>query len=245
MGNARALTFLNNMSTSIYLILGSPHSGRREIIYDLIEGGIDPQKKVRVYTSAQESSCPYDEKLSRAENIERLQWNLTENAIQATNISPEVDYTFFITEGKSDPIEQIEKFQQWLTNQPASLARIISIVHCALAFEHDALRPWLEGCVHFSDCVLLNYRAGIPDNWVKNFKEHYEKQCYPCLFEYVKKGKVANPALILSPEPRRLSLAFDNITDADLEEDAVDPYFERLGNGSRKKPLPNIKEFIV
>jgi hypothetical protein len=70
---------------------------------------------------------------------------------------------------------------------------------------------------------------------------------------------VDNALLVLCPEARRLTLAFDNIDpvyNLDLDEEnlpeepftlenKLDPYFERLPSGHRCKPVPNVTEFLT
>ena len=71
---------------------------------------------------------------------------------------------------------------------------------------------------------------------------------------------MANPALILEPQARRLSHAFDAEQDwivSGSEEDApegeeevtaepeVDPYFQRRPGGRRLKEIPDIAPFLV
>jgi hypothetical protein len=82
----------------------------------------------------------------------------------------------------------------------------------------------------------------------------------------VKEGRVKNPALLLDPQARRVSQAFDeeqdwvfknaegeeideeDITDDEEEEvsatPAEDPYFERRLGGRRVKELPDITKYL-
>jgi hypothetical protein len=75
----------------------------------------------------------------------------------------------------------------------------------------------------------------------------------------VKDGGVENAPLLLFPETRRASHAFDHFDpfDVDLDEDEdlpdgpfaleqkVDPYFERLPSGHRKQPVPDLTKVLA
>ncbi len=103
----------------------------------------------------------------------------------------------------------------------------------------------------------------MPNKWVDGFIKKYRKGCLPCQFEWVKKGRVGNPQSILFPEPRRLSLVFDDLTsdpvteidiqiesrvpdDSDdlAEDNPTDPYLERDAAGMRTKTVPDILPFL-
>jgi hypothetical protein len=69
----------------------------------------------------------------------------------------------------------------------------------------------------------------------------------------VKKGRVSNPAEVLDPEARRVSLYFDEllpIEDDEFEDEQqpddikIDAYIERLESGHRAKPIPEIAKFF-
>ncbi len=116
--------------------------------------------------------------------------------------------------------------------------------------------------------VLLNKRTDNTDKWIKTFRDHFHKHCYPCEFQLVKKGKVENPAKALDDRTRRLTLIFDDIEDTaatpkifedsagnwELEDEEneeefdheirPDPYFKRLPSGLRAKPIPDIAQYL-
>lgn len=99
------------------------------------------------------------------------------------------------------------------------LVRILTVVNSRLASENAGLKLWFDACVRFSDVVLLNKRTGVPNKWISDYRQRFEKkECYPCLFVLVKEGHVSNPAEILYPEARRMSLAFDFLDEESAEE---------------------------
>jgi hypothetical protein len=173
---------------------------------------------------------------------------------------------FFFTDGAQNPVDQVEAFKPWLEAQGGELARVIAIVDCQLAEKNPALLAWYEACVHFADVVLLNRREGVENKWLSNFQTHFKKQFYPCLFEFVKDGRVKNPALLLEPQARRMTHVFDEepnwvVTDSNGEEiDAdeeggddedlevtpeQDPYLARRLGGRRVKELPDIAKYLT
>lgn len=252
-----------NSRSLIYFLLGPVGSGRREVLTDLIETGLDPaERPVRVAAHSETGAA------------ESERWRLTEAG--AVEFQPPADAThlFILFDGRADPVPGLQGWAGWLATHPeVELARIITVIPCALAERVPALQSWFDACVHFSDLVLLNRREGVANKWMSDFTGRYKSQFMPCLFEMVKEGKVKNPGLLLQPEARRLSLAFepdewsglslegvefgiedgDEVTPVSKEEllaetgDEVpdlDPYFELDGSGQRMKKLPDITRYL-
>jgi G3E family GTPase len=167
---------------------------------------------------------------------------------------------FFLADAFADPVTQIEALKPWLAQQGAELARIFCVVDCQFAEKQPVLKSWYEACIHFSDVVFLTKRDGVANKWISDFLRHYEDECFPSLFIQLKKGGIANPALVLEPQPRRVSQYFDDeydlselVIETDDEEDdedaddglpEPDPYFPRHRNGRRVKELPDIREYL-
>ncbi len=240
----------------VYCVLGASRSGRREVIFDLIDGGLEPEAHVTVVIAPNETDSPFDEQLSAREHTTVLRASIDDPEL---TVPGDTETLFLLANGRKNPVDEIEALQGLLAAIPAfKLNRILTVVHCRLAEAQSGVAPWYEACIHFSDCVLLNRREQVSPKWIRDFEEHYRKACFPCLFELVKKGRVANPAVILDPEPRRLSLIFDDIESVDqmvfdeddLPEDTVDlvtppdPFFERLAGGTRAKPVPDIQPYL-
>ena len=252
---------------SSYIILGADGSGRREVLCDLIRSTRADRTGVNaIYISEDERSSPHDEALRALDNTTLLSWRFQSHEVIASESLPnDTDTAFFVFDGLLNPVDQIEALKPWLELNNLTLARILSVVHCRLAFENPALAKWYEACIHFSDYVLLNRRTGVPNRWMRKFQDYYKKHRYPCPFEFVRKGKVPNPEQVLYPETRRLSLFFDDLENAsstvdtfgniviqgDLpyEEDEVgtphtDPYLARYSDGPRRKPIPDIRKYL-
>jgi hypothetical protein len=245
----------------VYLILGAAGSGRREIVADLIDGGLEPNDRPAVLLPEAEPANPADAALPRVER-----WIWRDEAIAAT-LPADATHIFFVTDGTSNPIDQIEVFKAWIEAQGGELARVLCVVNSQLAARNPPLLAWFEACIHFSDVVLFNRREGLENKWMSDFLSHFKKQYYPCVFELVKGGRVKNPALVLEPQARRMSHVFDEELNwvftnsegdeideqeetGDDEDDEIeakpeeDPYFERRNGGRRVKEIPDIRKFL-
>jgi hypothetical protein len=232
------------------------------VVADLIEGGLDEADRAAVMLPAAEGETPDDAKLPQ---VSRWTWT-DEGTIDAT-LPRDATRVFFFLNGRRNPVDQLEVLRAWVEAQGGEIARVISVVDVQLAEKHAPLLAWFEACIHFSDVVLLNKREGVENKWISDFQTHFKKQFFPCLFEFVKEGRVKNPALILEPQARRMSQVFDEeqdwiFTNAEGEEideqeetegdendeieakPAEDPYFERRNGGRRVKEIPDIAKFL-
>ncbi len=245
----------------VYFILGTPGSGRREIVRDLIENGLAPEDQVLVLLAQSDAAELAEEKLAQRPKTEVRRCVWTATALPELKL-PEGGTVFFLADSHADPITQIESLKPWLVQHGAELARIITVVDCAFAAEHAALRHWYEASIHFSDVVILTKREGVANKWVSDFLGHYHDLCSPSLFIQLKKGGLPNPALVLDPLPRRFSQYFEEeeelsgieietddeegVVEGEEDDGLVKPeaYFERLRSGQRVKPLPNLKDYL-
>jgi hypothetical protein len=239
----------------VYLLLGAAGSGRREVLADLLAEDVASGGRVVTLLAETETAGPFDASLGTV-----VRWRWTEGII----VVPEAvaaDRMVFVTDGRRNPIDQIEAFKVWLEEIGSELARVICVVNCRWAEQHKELLVWYDACIHFADVVLLNHREGVANKWLSDFKARYQDQFYPCLFELVKGGRVKNPALILETEARRMSHFFDETdyiaVDEDDDEDEVaegeevemkaeeDPYMERRsGGGHRVKDIPDVARLL-
>ena len=256
--------------TPLYIFLGAEGSGRREVLLDLIEMGLpEHSATMTLYLSEDEPPSPLDEEFHAIPHSAILNYRLEDEfKINAENTPPDTSAVFFLTDGRANPVDQIEALKYWMHSRELALVRIITIVNCRLGQAHNALFAWFEACVHFSDTVLLNKRTDETEKWVINFCGHFRKHCYPCEFQLVKKGQVENPATALDDQTRRLTLIFDDLADScappNIFEDSAgnweseneenredfdpeirpDPYLERLPSGLRAKSIPDIAQYL-
>ena len=187
----------------VYVILGAAGSGRREVLADLIASGLGEGDRAAVLLSAGETAGEHDASFTQ---LTRWTWS---DGIIAAGLPEGATHVFFVTDGRINPVDQIEQLHVWIAAVGAELGRIITVVNCRLAEQHAALLAWYEACIHFSDIALLHQREGVANRWMSEFQTHFKKLYYPCLFEVVKAGCVKNPLIVLDPQARRMSHLFD------------------------------------
>jgi hypothetical protein len=236
----------------IYFILGAEGSGRREVIADLAVFGLERTDRPCLLAPEPQVAASREILAGLKAGLPVSGWSLEGTRMTAA-VPGDVSHIFLLADGTADPIDQIEAFSLWLPTTPYELGRILTVVHCALVDRQPPLLRWYDGCVHFSDVVLLNRREGLPSKWVSEYQARLNKDSLPCHLELVRKGRVRNPALVLYPEPRRISHVFDeeehlyrdddDATDEEAVTPLVDPYFERLVSGRRVRELPDIRNY--
>jgi len=258
----------------VYLVLGTPGSGRRAVIADLINFGLDPNTdKAHVFLPGAE---PTDAGAPPFASVSTWDWKPTTATVSAdsTALPAGTTHVFFVLDGTQNPVDQIEALKPWFSEQALEVGRVFTVVDCQLAEKHPVLATWFAACIHFSDVALLSRRESVANKWMSAFRRSFEDQCMPCLFEFVKDGRVKNPALLLDPVPRRLSQYFDasewdglDLSDIEIGESddddgdnprplakteldpddqpPVDPYLARQNNGRRLIELPDIRTYLA
>lgn len=247
------------MSSLVYFILGTPGSGRRAIVRDLIENGLAPEEKALVLLAESETADPADARLQGLPNVEIRRWQWHEPALPPTDL-PAGAAVFFFADAHASQLDQIEALKPWLAEHNATLARIFCVVDCQLAEKQPVLRQWFGACIHFSDVVFLTRREGLANKWLSDFIKHYKDEFFPCHFVQVKtKGELATPLVWLDPTARRVSQYFDEgevleiegleTDDEEDDEEATgllppEPYFVRLSSGRREKEVPDVRDYL-
>ncbi|MEM1223378.1 MAG: GTP-binding protein, partial [Verrucomicrobiota bacterium] len=201
----------------VYLIFGTPASGRRDVIFDLIEGGIATPSKTLYFRPKGEDSSAFDEQIEALSNVSVVEWELKNGKAAHGSISAAPETIFFLAPGRSNPADIAEAIKSWSDHNQCQIGRILTVVDCSFLQRTQEAKPWFDACIHFSDIVLLNRREEVNNKWIKEFESNYRKQFIPSRFILVKKGRVGNPAELLVPEARRASLYFDELIP--IEED--------------------------
>lgn len=240
----------------VYLVLGAKGSEQFSVVSDLIEFGAMEDENSLVYYSTNDAvafEADFKVKHRQASAV------AYDPAIEGFDfpVSADVDLVFIMADGLADPANVVERFHAWLQGGSCELGRIFTVVNCELALSGEDALHWYDACIHFSDVVLLGGRSRVTNRQMQDFLDRYEQKCYPCLFEYVKKGHVANPALILDAQPRRISLIFDVAEvfedaedEEEIEEEEIagdlqhDPYLKLAANGKRAKPIPDMHKIL-
>ncbi len=242
----------------VYVILGATGSGRRSVLADLIDGGLAQEDRSVVVLSENEAEPELEKRLPR---VAHWSW-LESQVVVPEGVLGDATHVFFVTAGRENPVDQLEAFKVWFDQSGTQIGRVLCLVNCQLAEQHAELIAWYEACIHFSDVVLLARREGVANKWLSDFQNRFKDQYFPCIFEFVKEGRVKNPPLILEPEARRMSHLFDEtewvaLDDSGEEEEQeqeedeeveltpkADPYFERNAAGRRLKEIPDIERFL-
>ena len=236
----------------LYLLFGLPNSGRREILMDLAA-----DLPCSIALPEAEPAHPMDCKLATLTSLCRWRWENNSFFIES-ELATEDECIFLVADGKLDPADQIEATKIFLDQHDILLGRIFTVVHCSLVETHPELVIWHQGCIHFSDVVLLNRRENVSQKWLRRFQDDFRQKHFPCFFEFIKKGRVNNPVHVLDPTARRLSLFFEEEEeplffeeDEDEESEELltdspeeDPYLAKLPTGQRCKPLPDAHSIL-
>lgn len=237
----------------VYLIQGPADSGRHEVLADLVQFGLTPEDQPCVLVPEHDLEASRGIFAGLKVSFPVGGWVLDGESLVA-GIPPDITHLFILSDGRADPMDQVEALSKWLPRTPFDLGRIITVVNCGLLSRNAPLMRWYDACIHFSDVVLLNRREDLGNKWVSEYRARLVRDSLPCHVELVKKGKVKNPVMVLYPEPRRMSLIFDDEEhlypddDDTTDEEAVipmeEPWFERLLSGRRVKELPDIQKFL-
>lgn len=239
-------------SPIVYLIYGIEDSGRREVLFDLIDGGIPKDEQVLYFRPNDATDSPFDEKIEALDNTSVVDWELADCKIKHGKITAAPTKIVFLAPGRVDPADFAEALNTWMDRNLCVLGSVITIVNCNFIKEHPRSQTWFDACIHFSDIVLLGKRTTVDNRWIKAFEARYTKQYFPCRIELAVKGKAQNPIAVLDTEARRMSLFFDElipIEEDEFEEDRPedtqpDPYIERNQSGQRIRPIPDIGKWL-
>ncbi|MDP2136523.1 MAG: hypothetical protein Q8J74_01595 [Candidatus Didemnitutus sp.] len=253
---------MSSSATLVYFIIGTPGSGRRALVLDLIENGLTPAESALVLISSMEKADVAEEKLAVRPLTEVRRWERTAPEILPECGVPPSTHVFLFADSREDTLTQIESLKPWMEQRGAELARIFCVVNCQFAEKHATLLPWFDACIHFADVVFLTQRAGVENKWLSGFIRRYEELFYPCHFLQMGKGGIANPAVVLEPQPRRVTQYFEEVDeyegieigtedDDEADEDAVDEdaiqpeiYFERNRAGRRVKEVVDPRSYF-
>ena len=247
------------MSSLVYFVIGTPGSGRRAIVRDLVENGLAATDQALVLLAESEVPDAADAKLAALKNVEVRPWTWTASGLPEVEIADGTT-VFLVADSRVSPIDQVEALKPWLEKQGAELARIFCVVDCQLAEKNPVLRQWFDACIQFADVVFLTRREGLANKWLSDFIKHFKDEYFPCHFVQVKaKGELPTPLVWLDPLARRVTQYFEEgetyeieglETDDEEEGDEdtgllpEEPYFKRDRSGRREKELPDITKFL-
>jgi len=248
-------------TSDLFIILGSANPQRFEIVWQMAEYLIYHGETVEVCHHADDTP-PESPALQRllAKSFTLSQWSLKEatcNFHQAPLPKPGVT-TLFVGHGSRQLVDTIETISFWLPDSGFNLQRVSTWVDCTRVAESPAAKKWYECCFHFTDLVILDEFKNLPLSWLQEYKDFFKKECFPCILENTKKGRLHDMFLVMDNQIRRIAQVFEKpddqyevFPDDDDEDDMEDdedventspenePYFERLVDGRRSKLVPD------
>ncbi|MCD8298872.1 MAG: hypothetical protein LUD39_03840 [Opitutae bacterium] len=245
--------------SKVYIFLGTAGCGRRRLIAQLIEEGF-AATTTTLYIVEPERDAEAEKIFATISGLDVASWKFDDDSGNIVAAATNSENVILLADGEDDPVDQMEAFAALVKRRPEwKVVRVATVVDCSLAAGVPESAEWFRACIHFSDVVLLANRDNAGNAWVKNFQDSYKKECFPCIFILVKKGKVDNPALVLDDTPRRLSMIFDDqdpIDDIEFDEENLpeepfdlvsppDPYFATTDAGDRKIVLPKTGDLLA
>lgn len=235
--------------TPLVIILGTKGSGRTAIVKELSENAWVEGKVIRLLNESTETA---------AETPRAERWTFKDGEARIPQPGEEAA-TILMTNGTYSAVDQMEAILQRVHNSTWQVQRVVTVVDCLRAYQHPEVSEWYDACIHFSDAVILNHRWEVPGQWLSKFLEKYESAFFPCVFfNFLKEGKLHNPAAVIEGDPLRMTHIFDEIDAVDemeFDEDNLpeepfdlvrqpDKYFARDDFGRRLIAVPDIQSIL-
>ena len=238
------------------VLFTGPNPNRWKLIRETMSHALPKEEGLHVIVSADELDAANEGLPGDRFNVS--EWTLSDGRLEFSEPLSE-DSTNLIVFGRPEfPDNLLEALSTAYREENFEIGRIATQVHCGWCSGEEEARAWYDGCIHFSDLVLLDSRDEVADSWVRDFQERFKKHRYPCLFDIVRKGLPKHPMWFFDSQPRRLSLIFDpddlsgmggdeyeiDGDEPDEDEDpeaSGDPYLRRNIAGERERkvrPLP-------
>ncbi|MBC2604179.1 hypothetical protein [Puniceicoccus vermicola] len=238
------------------LLLSGPNPDRWKLVRETVSHALPKDEGLTIFVSADEL-----EEAREAFATDRYtvaEWTISDGAMEFSEPLSEEEGNLLIYGRPDFPDDLMDALISGFRAEHFEMGRIVTHVHCGWCEKTEEAKAWFEGCIHFSDLVLLDARHEVEDAWVRDFQEKYRKLRYPCHFDLVRKNLPKHPQWFFDSQPRRLSLVFDPDDLSGLggeeyeiegdppdEEDdpeaAGDPYLRRNAAGERERkvrPLP-------
>ena len=142
----------------VYLVFGIPNSGRREVIFDLIEGGIPENEQIIYFRPQGEAACAYDEQIEALDNVRVVGWNLKDCKVTHGKISAAPKKILFLAPGLSDPSDCAEGLKSWSDHNNCQIARLI---RSRIATSFQSTQRQKLGLMPASTSQMLCYLTGV------------------------------------------------------------------------------------
>lgn len=243
--------------SDLFIVLGGASPQRYEVVFQMVAYLLFNGETVDLWHHKDEPP-PESPSLTPllTKGLTLHPWSLEQDSCafaQPPTARPGVT-TLFLAHGSLHLVDTLETLAYWLPNSGFSLQRITTWVDCLKVSQSTRARKWYECCFHFSDLVILDEFKTLPVSWLKEYKDFFKRECYPCIIDNTRKGRLHDFPLIMDNQVRRIAQLFESPEAAmlrmdededDEEEDSIDltlpenePYFERLIDGRRSKLVP-------
>jgi hypothetical protein len=221
--------------SELCLVLGPAGSGRRAVAEELARFGWPEGVPVTVLGDGEAG------------------WSMEEGAARLP--APTAGPALLVTDGRRSQVDQVEALIAAAPAAGWSIRRIVAVLDLPLLHRHPELEPWYRSCLHFADAAVLTRRWEVPNAWLSELERGLEVDFRTCLRVFLPRtGGLARPVELVAGEPRRASLALDDLDAVDemeFDEDNLpdepfdlvrkaDPYFARDASGRREILVPDI-----
>ncbi|MFI3290545.1 MAG: hypothetical protein R3Y46_01545 [Opitutales bacterium] len=247
------------MAIDTYMLIGTPYTGRKNIVKECFEKVITDSEKTLVLLSKDEAGLDtYIESLKKFENAVVFVYQDKEEARDFIANEQNAQWLFYIANPSENLADEMEFAKELNEYQLIRMVRILGFVDCNLyASKWNDVENYYDALSHFSDCLMLSNRSNLQNNHIEAIKKRYEKMYRPHRVYLIDKNhRTSDINFLMIDEARRMTFIFDDhdaIDDLDLDEDSLpvepfdlkkkeDEYLLRIDTGVRAKAIDNIFE---
>lgn len=245
-------------TNELFVILGASHPQRFEVLWQIIDYLHYNGEKVTLFTHKDESDLPDSKAKDRVlkKGLQVEQWELDSESTGFKHppaVSEKGRITILLGHGSLYLVDTLEVLSQWLPLSDMTLQRVMTWVDAERLSKNPDVKKWYECSFHFSDLVILDEFKNLPLAWLKEFRDYFKSQSYPCIVENTKKGRLNDLYVTMDNQTRRISQVFEvsdefysqmelkeELKDGVLIKLPIEPFFERSPEGRRSQLVPDL-----
>ena len=216
------------MKGNLFVIIGTPESGRRSTLSHAIS-------KIDGSTSAF-FLLPQDLEIK---DLPGTHWTWQDDQFNfQLNGDEKAEEWFLFLSYNIDLADQIEGVYSILeNNEGLVLTRILTFINASKLKElNKQLEEWLDACAHFSDVMCFINRLNDNASFISNTTSRFKSMCYPMETFILSYKKTPPIDRLLAPIARRMTHIFELDDDTeDLREN--DPFLLKYENGNRVRTI--------
>ena len=140
------------MQIPAYLVIGTPTSGRRGVVWDAVERGSMEGEFSVVFVSAGEKPSDFDAAIAGADNAGIVKYSDAADAAEKLGaLDPrKISRVFYLADSTKSLADEIESFKGLASGGKIRLARIWSVVDCSMAENSRSRPPSMLTCFRIS-----------------------------------------------------------------------------------------------